>query len=103
MHLFGGDKIPTLAVQLAAWCSGVLHRITWPWAWDHELWPPYDVHLWTIPIEFNHSMLLFIAILCLSRLRLLVRRGLNLALLVYFMLCGKWAAFEFFAGMFLAE
>ncbi|KAB5578291.1 acyltransferase 3 [Coniochaeta sp. 2T2.1] len=95
--------LPTLTEQFWAWKNAVFHSITWPWAWDFDLRPGYDIHLWTIPIEFAHSMLLFLVILMLSRVRQLVRQGLTVCLAVYFLCCGKWAAFEFIAGLFLAE
>jgi peptidoglycan/LPS O-acetylase OafA/YrhL len=95
--------LPTLAEQFWAWRTAVFHGITWPWAWDQDLRPAYDVHLWTIPIEFAHSMLLFLVILMLSRVRQLVRQVACLLLMLYFLCCGKWAAFEFIAGLFLAE
>jgi peptidoglycan/LPS O-acetylase OafA/YrhL len=95
--------LPTLAEQFWAWKNAVFHSVTWPWAWDFDLRPGYDVHLWTIPIEFAHSMLLFLVILMLSRVQQLVRQSAVVCLMVYFLCCGKWAAFEFIAGLFLAE
>lgn len=95
--------LPTLTEQFWAWKNAIFHSITWPWAWDYDLRPGYDVHLWTIPIEFAHSMLLFMVILVLSRVRQVVRQCATLCLMVYFLCCGKWAAFEFIAGLFLAE
>ncbi|GKT51267.1 uncharacterized protein ColSpa_11448 [Colletotrichum spaethianum] len=69
-----GQPLPTLWEQLVDWKNG-LWRITFSWQWDITQFLPYDVHLWTIPIEFSNSLLL----------------------------CGHWAAFEFFGGMVLAE
>ena len=95
--------LPSLWQAITAWVSGVFHKVCWPWDWDHEVGPPYDIHLWTIPIEFNHSMLLFLGIMCMSRLRLFVRQAFVLAIMAYGVACGRWATFEFFGGMFLAE
>ncbi|KAL2180156.1 acyltransferase 3 [Thermothelomyces heterothallicus CBS 202.75] len=97
----GGKE--TLAEELWRWRGAVFHQVTWPWAWDHDLRPAYDVHLWTIPIEFAHSMLLFMVVLMLSRVRLPVRLAAELGLIGYCLVCGKWAGFEFLAGLFLAE
>lgn len=94
---------PTVTEQFWAWKTAVFHSITWPWEWDRDLRPGYDVHLWTIPIEFAHSMLLFMVILMLSRVRQRVRQSAVVLLMVYFLCCGKWAAFEFITGLFLAE
>lgn len=93
----------TLAAQLWIWKDAVFHSITWPWAWDFDLRPGYDVHLWTIPIEFAHSMLLFLVLMTLAMVRLRIRQALTFALMMYCLCCGKWAGFEFLGGMFLAE
>jgi peptidoglycan/LPS O-acetylase OafA/YrhL len=97
------QPLPTFSMQFWLWTNAVFHSITWPWAWDFDLRPGYDVHLWTIPIEFAHSMLLFLVILMLARVRLLIRQAGVFALMMYCLSCGKWAAFEFLGGMFLAE
>ncbi|KAL2017670.1 hypothetical protein VTK56DRAFT_1884 [Thermocarpiscus australiensis] len=93
----------TWAAEFWKWKAAVFHQITWPWAWDRDLMPAYDIHLWTIPIEFAHSMLLFIVVLALARVRLRVRLAAVLGLMGYCLACGKWAGFEFLAGLFLAE
>ena len=48
-------------------------------------------------------MLLFMVILMVSRVQLRIRQAMVFGLIVYCMACGKWAAFEFLAGLFLAE
>ncbi|KAF3764531.1 hypothetical protein M406DRAFT_291644 [Cryphonectria parasitica EP155] len=95
--------LPSNSMQFWAWVDAVFHQITWPWAWDFDLRPAFDVHLWSIPIEFAHSMLLFLTILMLSRLRQRVRTPAMFLLLAYTVACGKWAAMEFYAGMILAD
>jgi peptidoglycan/LPS O-acetylase OafA/YrhL len=98
-----GGPIPALSDQLSFWCDDIFHRLIWIWSWDTELFPEHDRHLWTIPIEFIHSMLLFMIVVMLSRLRCTMRLTVEFALMVFFLRCGKWAAFEFAGGMFLAE
>ncbi|KAK4148541.1 acyltransferase family-domain-containing protein [Chaetomidium leptoderma] len=99
--LRGGKK--TLAAELWKWKGAVLNQVAWPWDWDRDLRPAYDVHLWTIPIEFAHSMLLFMVLLMLARVRLRLRMAAVFGLMVYCLACGKWAGFEFLTGLFLAE
>ncbi len=94
---------PSWSEMLWGWKHAVFHQLTWPWSWDKDLRPRYDIHLWTIPIEFAHSMLLFMVILMLSRVRLRIRQASVFGLMGYSLACGKWAAFEFMGGMFLAE
>lgn len=63
----------------------------------------YDPHVWTIPLEFRASMVLFVALVGLSRARTLWRLILMLAFMVF---CGRWGRFEivlFLAGAVLAE
>lgn len=97
------EPLPTLSEQFWDWKDAVFHGITWPWAWDTDLRPAYDVHLWTIPIEFAQSMLLFIVVLMLARVRMPIRQAGVLLLMAYCLACGKWAGFEFLGGLFLAE
>jgi peptidoglycan/LPS O-acetylase OafA/YrhL len=65
----------------------------------------YDVHLWTIPIEFRNSLILFATLVGLSRLKARVRVGLTMILYVYCS-CHTVAESEtalFMAGMGIAE
>ena len=94
---------PTLWAQIADWASDGFRAITWPWAWDSLDRPRYNVHLWTIPVEFVHSMLLFLFLLLLSKLRMSMRSLATAAFMLYSLYCGKSAAFEFLGGTFLAD
>ncbi|KAI1163211.1 hypothetical protein F5B18DRAFT_620934 [Nemania serpens] len=95
--------LPTWRKQLGDWVAAVYYHVIWPWSWDAHLYPPYNVNLWTIPIELCHSMLLFLMILTLSRMYTTARVAFALTFVVYCLHCGKWAAAEFIAGMLLAE
>ncbi|KAK6212196.1 acyltransferase [Colletotrichum tabaci] len=97
-----GSPLPTLWEQLVDWKNAVW-RITFSWQWDITQILPYDVHLWTIPIEFSNSLLLFIVLTGLSRMKTYLRLASVLAIMVYCLKCGHWAAFEFLGGMGLAE
>ena len=65
--------------------------------------PPYNPALWTIPIEFAQSLLLFVAILGLSRcvtsIRLLLLAGIS----AFCFYNGELYTVEFLGGMFIAE
>ncbi|KAI1149533.1 hypothetical protein F4825DRAFT_468981 [Nemania diffusa] len=95
--------LPTMEGQVGDWVAAVYYHVIWPWSWDNHLYPPYNVNLWTIPIELCHSMLLFFMVLALSRMRAGARVAFALTFVVYCLHCGKWAAAEFVAGMLLAE
>ena len=53
--------------------------------------PLYDVHLWTIPIEFINSILLFATLIGLAQLQPRVRMGLTMMLWMY---CMSWGVVE---------
>ncbi|XXH03942.1 Dipeptidyl-peptidase 5 [Hypoxylon texense] len=63
----------------------------------------YDVHLWTIPVEFRCSMMLFLVMLGTARLRTGIR-FLCLGILMWFVLrSDRWEMLLFFWGMVIAE
>jgi peptidoglycan/LPS O-acetylase OafA/YrhL len=95
----------TLLEQLYDWWDDAFHRIGWAWAWDEgSPKSAYNPHLWTIPMELVHSMFLFLVILTCSRLRSARLRQAVLVLIMSIVLfSGRWAAFEFVGGAFLAD
>lgn len=63
----------------------------------------YDVHLWTIPVEFRASMVLFLTLIGTARLRTGVR-ALAVMLFKWFSYRnGRWEMVLFLAGMTIAE
>ncbi|KAI0601567.1 acyltransferase family-domain-containing protein [Biscogniauxia sp. FL1348] len=97
------SALPTLGEQVQHYVKSMAYHVWWPWAWEAHLFPPYDIHLWTIPIELCHSMLLFVVLTMLARVQPRVRMLCSLVFTIYCLYVGKWAAFEFIAGMMLAE
>jgi len=65
--------------------------------------PPYNPALWTIPVEFGQSLLLFIAILGLSRCYTNIRLLLLAGITAFCFYSGELYAVEFLGGMFIAE
>jgi peptidoglycan/LPS O-acetylase OafA/YrhL len=65
--------------------------------------PPYNPALWTIPVEFAQSLILFVAILglsrCITNIRLLLLAGIT----AFCFYSGQLYAVEFLGGMFIAE
>lgn len=97
-----GTQYPTLAEHLWDWYSA-LWKITDSWSWDVLWYPPYDVHLWTIGIEFSHSMLLFLVVLGTSRMKSLLRLTFLALFILYCMKGGHWGPSEFVAGIIITE
>ena len=88
--------------QLVDWYHFVVAELTNPWVWQvHDY--AYDPHLWTIPIEFRASMILFMFIICISRFRRPFRLALSGAFWVYCMWCDKWHVALFITGMCIAD
>lgn len=89
--------------QFVDWAYAVLNFVHL-WDWDAFAGSTgIDVHLWTIPVEFRASMVLFLTILGTSRLRPGVRTGVVLAWCGFAFLWERWEMCLFWMGMVLAE
>lgn len=97
------EPLPTLSEQLEDWRHALFRSITWPWSWDYDLRPTYNLHLWTVPVALIHSMLLFMVLLIVSPMRRPVRLATLVFTMFYCLSCGRWAAFEFIGGSLVAE
>ncbi|KAE8152606.1 acyltransferase family-domain-containing protein [Aspergillus avenaceus] len=73
-----------------------------PWNWG-LYYNYYNPHLWTIPVEFRCSIVLFLTILATSRLTTLVRMSLVSGLVWFCMRWGRWDVVLFLGGMLMAE
>ena len=74
------------------------------WTWDDIVTPgDYDLHLWTIPVEFRCSMVLFLVLLGTSQLRQNIRLAVVFSSIGYCIFSGRKDLILFLAGMMLAE
>ncbi|KAK3360076.1 acyltransferase 3 [Lasiosphaeria hispida] len=74
------------------------------WDWDRYAGSTaMDVHLWTIPVEFRSSMMLFLTLVGTARWRTGVRLAVVGVLMVFTYLSDRWEMMLFYAGMALAE
>ncbi|KAJ1325225.1 acyltransferase family protein [Microdochium nivale] len=73
-----------------------------PWNWN-PMYIEYDPHLWTIPIEFRSSIVLFIALLGTASLRGSWRGSLLWIGCVYCLWYGRWDVGVFLGGAVMAE
>lgn len=91
--------------QFNMWSEDFFRNIANPWTWEEgSLKSRYNPHLWTIPVEFVHSMFLFLIILMASRQRTpLARQALLVFVMIFVLVSDRWACFEFVAGAFLAD
>lgn len=63
----------------------------------------YNPHLWTIPVEFRCSLVLFLSTLATSRLGATVRMALVATLTWFCMRYSRWDVVLFLVGMLMAE
>lgn len=97
------ERRPTLLEQLRDWFNAMWTISSFSWTWEQvPVGPPYDMALWTIPIEFCNSLLLFVVLMGLSRLKTHLRLALLCGITIC-LKCAHWASFEFLMGMALAE
>ncbi|KAH7348576.1 acyltransferase family-domain-containing protein [Rhexocercosporidium sp. MPI-PUGE-AT-0058] len=80
----------------------VLFRLVDPSFW-REYYPPGLPHLWTLPMEFRGSMVVFLIVLGLGNTRPLYRLGLLIIFALFFLHLGRWEIFLFTSGPILAE
>jgi peptidoglycan/LPS O-acetylase OafA/YrhL len=94
--------------------DGFFHQLT---NWLHEMlefvavfnWKAfagstgYDVHLWTIPVEFRCSLMLFLAVVGLARLRSIWRLAMLFGIWCFSFGKDRWELVLFFSGMAIAE
>lgn len=81
-----------------------LGNITSVWTWEANLdglW--YNPHLWTIPVEFRCSMVLFLLINTTARFTTQTRLLVDIILIAYCMLGRRWDLALFIMGKLLAE
>ncbi|KAK4131321.1 acyltransferase-like protein [Trichocladium antarcticum] len=97
------ERKATTAEQLWDWAGslcGLIH------VWDWELFggsTPIDLHLWTIPVEFRCSMMLFLTLMGTARLKTALRLAVVALLVVFCYAWSRWDMILFYAGMLLAE
>ncbi|KAF3915539.1 hypothetical protein ABW21_db0204298 [Orbilia brochopaga] len=78
-------------------------RMSDPFIWK-EYFITYDLHLWTIPVEFRCSILIFVCLLALAKARSWVRMGaLGVSAVVCLVYLDRWDVSLFFSGAVLAE
>ncbi|OJD21551.1 hypothetical protein ACJ73_07109 [Blastomyces percursus] len=93
----------TFLLQFWRWCK-TIPPLFWPFDWENfSQNSPYAYQLWTIPVEFRCSMVLFLVHATFARCSGKTRLTFNGILSLYFLTFEKWDVFLFLAGSFLAE
>jgi peptidoglycan/LPS O-acetylase OafA/YrhL len=66
-------------------------------------YPPYDPHLWTIPVEYRSGMLLGLILLCFARCRVGIRMVLMFLAILFVGMWERWELVCFLSGSLLCE
>jgi peptidoglycan/LPS O-acetylase OafA/YrhL len=93
---------PTFALQIYDWCEFFSQHLTNIWTWQYQV-TTYDDHLWSIPVQYRCSMILYTMLIGLSRLRYGYRTFFALFFAMYSMWIGRWEVFVYVVGMVLGE
>ncbi|TLD09459.1 hypothetical protein PspLS_11996 [Pyricularia sp. CBS 133598] len=89
--------------QFADWGRTVL-SITNPFAKDERRGAtPYDWNLWTLPMELDCSLVVFLCLAAFARLRSIPRLFLTAAVATYAIWYTHWGPFLFLGGMFICD
>ncbi|KAI1270489.1 acyltransferase family-domain-containing protein [Xylariaceae sp. FL1019] len=95
--------LPTLSEQLRHWSTEMWNFLA-VWTWDPAAGRvEYDVHLWTIPMEFRCSMVVFLLLIGTARLRRNAKFAVLAAVSWFTIRSNRWEMFLFIIGMVLAE
>ncbi|GAO18492.1 hypothetical protein UVI_02041720 [Ustilaginoidea virens] len=96
-------RMESLYAQLRDW---LLHMYRFVHVFDWDKFggsTSYDVHLWTIPVEFRCSLYLFLTIIGTARLRTILRFLTVGGIMWFTYRHSRWELCLFFCGMLLAE
>ena len=97
------EQFDTVYEQLGDWGSSMRRLVGNVWNWD-LYYNHYDPHLWTIPLEFQGSIVLYMCLLTFSRLRPAVRVTVSsILVLCCLFVWMRWEVSLFLSGMLLAE
>lgn len=97
------EQLESFSAQFYDWTQKVFAFVH---IWNWEPFggsTPYDVHLWTIPVEFRCSMVLFLVLMGVARVRTWIRWFVLLMITYFTYRSDRWEMILFLAGTCLAE
>ncbi|KAH8893156.1 hypothetical protein GQ53DRAFT_103906 [Thozetella sp. PMI_491] len=97
------QRFETAEEQLRDW-AGAMFNFVHIWGWEkYGGSTAIDVHLWTIPVEFRSSMMLFVTLIGTARLKTWLRFTFVGLIMWFTYRSDRWEMMLFYAGMVLAE
>jgi hypothetical protein len=100
-HLGPVFRQATWSAQFFDWFQS-LRDLLDPFHWERR-GVKFEAHLWTIPMEFRGSIIIFVTVLGLAKTRAGTRLVTELGLVAWCFACRRWDAILFLSGMALAE
>jgi peptidoglycan/LPS O-acetylase OafA/YrhL len=101
------ESQPTFVLEVANWVTTMVHMIVplrYPDRWDFLIDKYGGGVSWTIPLEYYGSIVVFIALLFVSRVRSLATRlALVLIMVTHSFIKDDWMAGQFLLGMAFAD
>lgn len=96
-------RMDSWSEQFGLWWS-VLLRLGNCWTWDLDYPKELDGNLWTIPVEFRSSMVLFIVLIGICKIdSSRRRRAIMFTIISSCVHYQRWEVVLFLSGMFLAD
>lgn len=103
----GYERQPTFSGEVANWVTTMVHMLVplrYPDRWNFLIDPYGGGVSWTIPLEYYGSIVVFIALLFVSRTKhLLTRLALVMAMVAHSFIKDDWMAGQFLLGMAFAD
>ena len=94
---------PTLARHFIAW-FWTIPPLLWTFDWaNYSTTSPWAYQLWTVPVEFRCSILVFLLLSAFSRCTTRARLALMSTIALLWLTYEKWDVFLFMAGAIFAE
>ena len=95
------QRLASLGQQILDWAhqTGRMFHVFW---WG-DLHNQYDVHLWTIPVEFRCSLALFLILPAYLMIRPRPRKVLLSLLVIYVYGLDRWDVALFYCGLLIAD
>ncbi|KAG9670004.1 hypothetical protein KCU87_g7439, partial [Aureobasidium melanogenum] len=103
-HNVNEPKFDTLSKQMLYWLQETSTKLINPWSFvPKDFIPVIDGHLWTIPIEFRSSLILYVTQAGLAHLSTRARMSIIIGLIVWVHQMYRWEMILFYSGFLLAE
>lgn len=96
------ERASSLLMQLNDWAAFLHQDLLNPWKWSTGKFV-YGPHLWTVPLQFRCSMVLFLCLVAFGRVRSKLRLFSAPLLVFVCFLSGRWDVALSLYGMFLAD